>query len=136
MTVPTLMNCPHSPSGWCLACVQKLAHANPVTVGETGRKEQPDGVDDITLPSGEAFKAMGYVHENGLSVDFEVFQDFPTGERDLVLTGQVKWDGCSNWDHLALHCCKRKEALEVGQLLAELYELAGDYMPSHVDGLR
>jgi hypothetical protein len=25
MTVPTQHNCPHSPDGWCLACVGKLA---------------------------------------------------------------------------------------------------------------
>jgi hypothetical protein len=25
MTIPTLHNCPHSPDGWCLDCVGKLA---------------------------------------------------------------------------------------------------------------
>lgn len=24
MTMPHLMNCPHSPDGWCLSCVKEL----------------------------------------------------------------------------------------------------------------
>lgn len=24
MTMPTMMNCPHAPEGWCLPCVQTL----------------------------------------------------------------------------------------------------------------
>lgn len=28
MTIPTMMNCPHSGDGWCLACVQKLQNTN------------------------------------------------------------------------------------------------------------
>lgn len=28
MTMPTQMNCPHFPDGWCLECVQKLRKRN------------------------------------------------------------------------------------------------------------
>jgi hypothetical protein len=33
MTMPHLMNCPHSPNGWCLKCVAQM-HARFVSVRE------------------------------------------------------------------------------------------------------
>jgi len=50
------------------------------------------------------------------------------------LHGSVKWDGCSNLhldeqDEAMLHFCGRKEARNIGELLARIYDLAHDVLP-------
>ncbi len=43
-------------------------------------------------------------------------------------TGSIKWDGCSNWDFRTdkcmAHFCGRSQALSIGVLMEELYNLA------------
>jgi hypothetical protein len=50
-------------------------------------------------------------------------------EAELYLSGEVKWDGCSNWrfdeqDRVQLHFCGRKQMAAIGELLARLHDLA------------
>lgn len=39
---------------------------------------------------------IGAVHENGLSVEFSIYDDVDD-EGEPSWTGWVKWDGCINW---------------------------------------
>ena len=39
MTMPHLMNCDHSPDGWCLACVKKLESEREAALIEAGKYE-------------------------------------------------------------------------------------------------
>lgn len=49
------------------------------------------------------------------------------GKARLYLSGHVKWDGCSNWNFDAnedcmLHFCEREQLVNIGKLLAWMYD--------------
>jgi hypothetical protein len=55
-------------------------------------------------------------------------------EAEVVLSGSVKWDGCSNWvlteGPVQTHFCCKKDATDIGVLLGRLYDLAAKELPS------
>lgn len=52
-------------------------------------------------------------------------------DKELFLSGFVKWDGCSNWDIGQKHFCGVQEAEGIGKLLRQLYEIAGQTLPEY-----
>lgn len=79
------------------------------------------------------YQIKAKLHENGLSVSFEVYK-MENGEFELSFTGFVKWDGCSNWNQQGgcLHFCGGAEGLRRFQRLIEkLLEIALELMPEH-----
>ncbi len=53
----------------------------------------------------------------------------------VYLDGFVKWDGCSNWTFAGelcppLHFCDKQEAVNIGELLARLYDWAAELIPN------
>lgn len=57
-------------------------------------------------------------------------------EAEVVVTGYIRWDGCSNFyfgeeGGLMLHFCGVKQAIQVGTLLERLYEMAAELIPEH-----
>lgn len=64
------------------------------------------------------------------------FACFEIGDQDdddqPAFFGDVKWDGCSNWStdpDCMMHFCHRHQLIEFGELLARLYDWAGEYFP-------
>jgi hypothetical protein len=59
--------------------------------------------------------------------DYEYTNDGPQPDNVLV-TGYVKWDGCSNWwfgdpEYCeCFHGCERKHMLDIGQVMAECWD--------------
>lgn len=53
-------------------------------------------------------------------------------EAESFLTGNIKWDGCSNWnfhtDDCMKHFCGRKDAVSIGELMNHLYQIASERM--------
>ena len=41
---------------------------------------------------------------------------------DLVLEGNVKWDGCANWSALILHTCTREMVVDIGTLMLRIWD--------------
>lgn len=73
------------------------------------------------------------------SVDFEIY-DSVNGEKanDLIISGHVKWDGCSNWgnhDHGYVHMCDVEEAYDIAKSLTAAYALAHDLMSEQIDAI-
>lgn len=51
------------------------------------------------------------------------------------LTGDVKWDGCSNWsfddqETCMLHFCSRNELENVGKIMAYCWDIAEQWFPN------
>lgn len=86
----------------------------------------------------ESYFAHGYA----ICCEFELFRKSDIAARaehkvanlDNVtpfVVGIIKWDGCSDWDFTpAAHFCSRGELLELGQIMARLYDLASDLLPA------
>lgn len=57
-------------------------------------------------------------------------------EAEVVVSGSVKWDGCSNWDfhtdECMAHFCDRKGLTDFGELLGRLWDLAADKVPASI----
>lgn len=56
-------------------------------------------------------------------------------DADVFLEGDIKWDGCSNWDFpgvadCMLHFCDLKQASGIGRLMQRMYEIASMRIPS------
>lgn len=70
-----------------------------------------------------------YKDDNGNAADI----GFDEGE--TFLSGDIKWDGCSNWDFHTSECmahfCGRQHATSIGRLMAKLYDIAAERMPSY-----
>jgi len=66
-------------------------------------------------------------------VDYEVFDSREnTQGDDIILSGSVKWDGCSNWqtnEDCMLHACEREELVNIGLLMAECWDLTAELCP-------
>lgn len=46
-------------------------------------------------------------------------------ESDVVLSGMVKWDGCSNWFiPSSMHGCGRQDVVDIGQILLQCFDVA------------
>lgn len=58
------------------------------------------------------------------------------GEGETFLSGEVKWDGCSNWDfHTAeihAHFCDRAQATGIGRLMDHLYQITKERLPTYI----
>lgn len=54
------------------------------------------------------------------------------------LNGDVKWDGCSNWnfhtDSIMAHFCGRDQAVGVGRLLDHLYKITEERLETFRSG--
>jgi hypothetical protein len=63
------------------------------------------------------------------SVSMRVTHVHPRMRDEVLLTGFIKYDHCSNW-HMddCIHFCEQEEAAEFGKMLEHLYELADDYL--------
>lgn len=57
---------------------------------------------------------------------FNFLEDY--AEAEIFLHGNIKWDGCSNWDfhseNIMVHFCGRKDATSLGRLMNHLYDIA------------
>jgi hypothetical protein len=87
------------------------------------------GLEDGTLP------LYAKDDEKGCSGDTREFAD-----ADVFLSGRIKWDGCSDMkfdeqERVMLHFCGRSDAVNLGMLMARLYDLAAELMPEHADEL-
>lgn len=82
------------------------------------------------------------------SVSFEVYEiecyevpsNIPTIKKRVYLSGDIRWDGCSNMyfnrqDEVMLHFCGKQEAMNIGVLMGYLYEKALEFMPSRTSYL-
>lgn len=54
-------------------------------------------------------------------------------EAEPYLTGEVRWDGCSNWhfdeqDRLALHACNRDGLTRLGEVMARCWDWAAELL--------
>jgi hypothetical protein len=89
-------------------------------------------INGISIPDG----ALCFPKWNDYTEDFD--------EADAFLSGDIKWDGCSNWDfhtdewdfhtdECMAHFCGRSNAERVGRLLGALYDLAAEMMPDVFD---
>ena len=52
--------------------------------------------------------------------DYEFTEDIK--EADTYISGEVKWDGCSNWDFdvakdIMLHGCSKKDLTRIGEVM-------------------
>jgi hypothetical protein len=57
-------------------------------------------------------------------------------EAEILLSGSVKWDGCSNMnfdeqDRVMLHFCSKTDAANIGVLMTRLYEWAAEIIPGN-----
>lgn len=54
----------------------------------------------------------------------------------VALSGSIKWDGCSDVsiDDEPLHFCGRSDMEKFGRLLAAIYDLASEFIPSYEGG--
>lgn len=53
-----------------------------------------------------------------------------------IISGSIKWDGCSNWDFSKqYHFCSKTDAKNFGDLLPKLYEWASELMPENKENL-
>lgn len=76
-----------------------------------------------------------FADPQGHYIRFMVYEglgdDVPDEE---CLTGTIKWDGCSNFQHgICLHFCGRAMAKEFGELLQKLYDVAAELLPEHAE---
>lgn len=70
---------------------------------------------------------------------FEDGDCFPTADIDsagVYLSGEVKWDGCSNWrfdeqDDCMLHACSREELSRFSEAMQLCYDWAKELLPHH-----
>ncbi len=74
-----------------------------------------------------------YRHCNGFDLTEKL------AEAEVLISGSVKWDGCSNWtlgvEDCMTHFCGRSELVGLGELLARLWDLAAEKVPhSHCVG--
>ena len=74
MTMPTLMNCPHSPDGWCLDCVG----------GERNWIYKCDGPGGLNVPEFASYWSSGNNDWLNDSID-EAQMRLPFEERDTPL---------------------------------------------------
>lgn len=62
-------------------------------------------------------------------VRFRVYEKQITGDVDLLLSGDVRWDGCSNWNTESyVHFCTQEEIVAFGKLLADLWTWASELL--------
>lgn len=64
-------------------------------------------MSDESRDLGNGYFAKPVLHENGLSVAFDIYQTALPDPR-LVACGSVKWDGCFNWETIPnrmMHSC-------------------------------
>lgn len=74
------------------------------------------------------------VHADGRALVGPEFEDppgwmpVPQYAIEPFLHGSIKWDACSNWDWHTSRCmqhfCTKEGAVELGQLMGRLYEIA------------
>lgn len=84
---------------------------------------------------GNSYLANATVHENGLSVSFDIYKD-ALPEPRLVADGFVKWDGCSNWSTTAnhmIHFCDLDDIDRFALALKKCYDVASELMAGEAD---
>lgn len=70
-------------------------------------------------------------------VEFTIYKEYLPPRLDPLITGYVKWDGCSNWDFPSdgcthpLHFCGKQDSIEFGEFLGKLYDWAAELLPNH-----
>lgn len=78
------------------------------------------------------------VFESCVQPDNSVFYSGASGKTESYsveavpeFTGQVKWDGCSDWKFDSyLHGCGRDNLLAVGQVMAECWDWTAELLPN------
>ncbi len=82
----------------------------------------------------EVYKIAGTQDDGTLLYDRKGATSWPDpvetlDEAQMFLSGDVKWDGCSNWvfeEPPMIHFCSRQELVDVGLVLAACWDLATD----------
>lgn len=59
MTIPHQMNCPHSPDGWCLACVRQLVERHEQDLALTEIAWEPVGAGGMLPEPGQLVLVTG-----------------------------------------------------------------------------
>jgi hypothetical protein len=69
-----------------------------------------------------------YSHKEGdYHVDFKIIEPYNGDEEDIVFSGYIKWDGCSNWDtdkNCSIHFCGLDGLYNFNECLKECYRIA------------
>lgn len=62
------------------------------------------------------------------AVEFKIYRAGPTDS--LLLTGTVKWDGCSDWTtDEGFHACTRGQLVAIGEAMARCWDWASSLFP-------
>lgn len=93
----------------------------------------------VVYPIYECYDANGSPSRTSAGGPWLIEKEFsgkPVADKDkadVILSGAVKWDGCSNWTfgspEIMLHFCTRDELAGIGTLLVRLYDLAAEMVP-------
>lgn len=91
----------------------------------------PDGTKEYVAPDDESLPLLFGSHGNEGTEDISKVKPF--------LGGGIKWDNCANliFEEDAghyLHFCDRQQAVNVGILMGELYDLARELIGERWDG--
>lgn len=80
-----------------------------------------DGCGEDGAPSWEAVYAAGQ--------DTDILADATT-----LLTGHVKWDGCSNWDfgQETYHGCSRQNIQRIGDVMGKCWDWTAELLPNFI----
>lgn len=76
----------------------------------------------------ELWSVRYWLHENGLSVYFELVGD----DGEVEIDGSVKWDGCMNWrtsEACMYHFCNPQHAVDLAHRFSKVWELGLSIMP-------
>ena len=84
-----------------------------------------DKEDDVFL-----FPSHGSFALNDTVTNFKEAQPY--------LHGDVKWDGCSNWDidelnRCMIHGCSREDLLAIGEVMAKCWDWTSEILPAWQD---
>ena len=85
---------------------------------------------DVYAHDGEYEDGTPVLHKKGADT-------FPspaasTEDAEIYMNGDVKWDGCSDWeidenDRCMLHGCDKDDLLNIGKIMAECWDMTKDY---------
>jgi hypothetical protein len=74
----------------------------------------------------------------GHYVDYKVYSsdgEYDDGQKvyetDPIVQGEVKWDGCSNWNFgdCMMHGCTRQELLNIGIMMSICWDWTAELIP-------
>lgn len=75
--------------------------------------------------------------KDGIEYDTTSMIDLSLDVGDLFIEGEVRWDGCSNWNFHTEECmhhqCERTGLICIGETLADCFDVAKKKCPDWID---